>query len=182
MENANLSTSEQGSMNFGPLFIALAATTWTMDFFSRTIVLKVVQPSMLVLIEHVIITICLLPLIWKSRALIFQFNAKEWFSLIMIGAGASAMASVALSTGYTLGFYQYAPIVALTQQFQPVIAIGLAHLMLKETLPKYYYPLSAIAIGGVFLMYYPTVSGFSPDLLNDLGVLAAFYKLLAAIL
>ena len=52
----------------------------------------------------------------------------------------------------------------------------------KEKLPRYYYPLSLVAISGVFLMYYPTVSGLSGSLVDDLGVQAAFLGLLAAAL
>jgi len=170
------------SMNFGPIFIAIAATTWTFDFVARSTVLAVMSPTMLVMFEHLIMTLIAVPVLIRSRHLFARFNRKEWAALIAIGAGASALATVALSTGYALGFFQYAPMVALSQQFQPVIAIGFAHLALKEKLPNYYYPLSIVAIIGVFLMYFPTVSGLSGDLLNDLGIQAALLGLIAAIL
>lgn len=170
------------SINLGPIFIAIAATTWTMDFWARNIVLEFIPPTYLVMYEHIIITVLMLPILIRGFPQLRSFNPKEWGSLIIIGGGASALATVSLSAGYALGFFQYAPVVALTQQLQPVVAIGLAHLLLRESLPNYYYPLSVVAISGVFLMYWPTVSGFSGELVDNVGLLAAFYGLLAAVM
>jgi len=181
MENISGQQTSSKEINFGPIFIAIAATTWTFDFIYRNIVLQYVTPTMLVMFEHIIMTIFVLPLLWKSKHLMTQFNRKEWIALLIIGVGASGLATILLSTGYTLGF-EYAPMIALVQQLQPVIAIGLAHVMLKEELPNYYYLLTIFALAGVFLMYYPLVSAFSFSIVDNIGLQAAIYGLVAAAL
>jgi drug/metabolite transporter, DME family len=176
-------TSNSTTMNFGPMFIAMAATLWTTDFFARSYLTQIMSSTLIVMYEHIIITILLLPLLYAYRDKLFKFTPIEWGALLVIGIGASAVATIALTSGYALGFLIYGPVVALTQQFQPVIAIGLAHILLKERLPKNYYILSVIAIFGVFLMYWPLVGRLSiSELAFSTGILAAVYGLTAATL
>lgn len=144
------------SFNFGPLFIFTAALLWTTDVFVRSSFENELTATQVVLIEHFIIVLALTPLVIKYVPKLFELNSKELGSVMFIGIGGSALATIALTEGFFLGDfpYQYAVQVVFLQQIQPIIAIGLAHLLLKEKLPSYYYILSLTAIIGAFLLVF----------------------------
>jgi drug/metabolite transporter (DMT)-like permease len=144
------------SFNFGPLFIFFAALLWTTDVFVRSSFEDELTPPQVVLLEHVIIVLLISPLVIKYGPKLFELNRKEWVSVLIIGIGGSALATIALTEGFFLGDfpYQYAVQVVFLQQLQPIVAIGLAHLLLKEKLPSYYYVLSITAIFGAFLLVF----------------------------
>jgi len=148
--------SKVKSFNFGPLLIFIAALIWTTDVFVRSSFEGKLTSFQVVLLEHVIIAIALSPLIIRYVPKLFELNSKEWGSLLFIGIGGSALATIALTEGFFLGDfpYQYAVQVVFLQQIQPIFAIGLAHILLKEKLPSYYYILSFTAIIGAFLLVF----------------------------
>lgn len=144
------------SFNFGPVFIVIAALLWTTDVFVRSNFEDKLTSTQVVLLEHVIIVLALSPLVVRYIPKLFELNKKEWISVGFIGVGGSALATIALTEGFFLGdfAYQYAVQVVFLQQVQPIIAIGLAHVLLKEKLPSYYYILSFTAIIGAFILVF----------------------------
>ena len=142
--------------NFGPIFIFIASLLWTTDAFVRSHFEGKLTAEQVVLLEHTIICIAISPLIYKYLNKMFKLDGKEWISIIIIGVGGSALATVALTEGFFMGDYpyQYVVQVVFLQQLQPIIAIGLAHLLLKERLPPYYYIFSLTGIFGAFLLVF----------------------------
>ena len=162
--------------NVGPLFIAFAAFLWTTDAFVRTTLEGVYTPNQLVTMEHFIIFIVMIPILFKSLPKLGNFTRLEWGALLVIGIGGSAIATIALTTAFFTGFpFQYAAVIVLLQQTQPIIAIGMAHILLREKLPKYYYPLSIMAIFGVYLIVFPILSGFT-NTLSGLSIIETHLK------
>ncbi|MDH5404459.1 MAG: DMT family transporter [Candidatus Heimdallarchaeota archaeon] len=181
-------------LNLGPIFISLAAILWTTDIWVRGNLQGYLTASQIVLLDHAFIIIIISPLIIKNFRVLRNFKLKEWFALLFIGIGGSALATVALTQGFFTGNYpfQYVAVVVLLQQTQPIIAIGLAHVLLKEKLPRYYYIFSLFALIGVYLIIFPPpvegrgiFSGSSIWLNNfssDQGIKASIYGLIAACL
>ena len=161
-------------MNFGPLFIAFAAFLWTVDAFVRSFVSQEIDAKLLVLFEHVIIIFILLPVLKKYLPTLFKFNLKEWGAILFIGVGGSGLATIALTMGYSYDGGQYIAAVALLQQAQPLFTIGFAALLLKEKLPKFYYILSVIAISGVFMIFWPFLTGFTGEFSNFANTIELF--------
>lgn len=187
------------SFNFGPIFIALAAFLWTTDAFVRGNLessdpTKGFNSFQVVLLEHVIIMLILLPILMKSIPKLKAFSLKEWGALLTIGIGGSALATVALTEGFFRGEfpYQYVAVVILLQQTQPIIAIGFSKLLLKEKLPQFYYPLAIISVVSVYLIVFPFLTNYTNDLSGlsvilenystDDGVIASLLGLVAAFL
>ncbi|MCE7736506.1 MAG: DMT family transporter [Candidatus Heimdallarchaeota archaeon] len=182
------------ALNFGPVFIALAAFLWATDVFVRTDLQDKLTPIQIVLVEHLFIMIALSPLLVKYVPKLTELNLKEVFSVLFIGIGGSAIATIALTEGFFTGDFpfQYVAVVVFLQQTQPIIAVGLAHLLLKERLPRTYYLFAMLSFTGVVLIIFPTLTGGTnkiADLSNvidnmqkDDGSIAAMYGLLAAVL
>ncbi|MFW9777818.1 MAG: DMT family transporter [Candidatus Heimdallarchaeota archaeon] len=168
----------------GPLFIMTAAFLWTLDAFFRTFLVGTIGfiSIQIVGIEHIIIVLVLIPWLFRYLAQLREFNKKEWAALLFIGIGGSALATIALTEAFSLAFNPAHPLsvtmVVLLQQTQPFIAIGLASLVLNERLPKEYFILAFIAIFGVFLIFFPTLTNYTEDLtqlfvIADIDFLAA---------
>ncbi len=183
--------TEHNKWNPGPLFIATAAFLWTTDAVARGFLSQEISSGMLVLFEHTIIVIAISPVLKKYWNDLTQMTKEEWGALLFVAIGGSSLATISLTQAYSLENGAYITIVALLQQSQPIIAVGLAHWLLRERLPKYYYPLAFGAIVGVFLMFFPFLTNFTNNptkiietlqnydkqalLAGLLGLLAAFF-------
>ena len=189
MENQKTS-----GFNFGPLFIASAAFLWATDSFVRSKFETSFTSPQVVFLEHVIISIILLPMIIKHGPKLLELNARELGAVLFVGIGGSALATIAFTQGLFTGDFpfQYIAVIVLVQQVQPIFAVGFAHLFLKEKLPSFFYPLAVVSFIGVIFIILPPITGGTNNLADianigdslqtDLGLQAAFLALVAAFL
>ena len=161
------------SFNFGPFFIALAASLWTTDAFLRGNLRFDFSAVQVVFLEHFLIILIISPFFVASIPKLLTLRKNELASLLVIGGGGSAFATVLLTLGFFQGF-DYIPLVVLLQQTQPIIAIGLARIILKEKLPKYYLLFAVAAIVGVYMIMFPYLTGFTGDFGNLISSLSRF--------
>lgn len=109
--------------------MVLASALWGTDaLFRRGLALEL-PATTVVVYEHLIVTVLLLPILiripWRRLSL------ADAVSLLLIGAGASALATGMFTTAFRYGDPNT---VLLLQKLQPLVAIGAAHLVLKERL------------------------------------------------
>jgi drug/metabolite transporter (DMT)-like permease len=132
--------------------VALAAALWGTDALLRQPLAGALPATTVVFWEHVIIVLTLVP--WFPSAA-RAWRAARWrdrSALVMIGAGASAVATVLFTEALRLGD----PITPLVlQKLQPLIAIGAAAILLGER-PRPRFAAYAIpALAGAWLMTFP---------------------------
>ena len=114
---------------WGPLLIFIAAMLWATDAPFRYHLTRTLDSSFIVLIEHAINVLLILPFIFAGWREIKSLKWKQWISVLVIGVGASAVASIL----FTKTFSYVNPSVAIVlQKLQPLIAISLAAVFLKE--------------------------------------------------
>jgi len=157
--------------NYGPWLVAFAAMLWTIDAPFRKFLTTELSSTSIVLMEHILIAVCVLPLFWPRLVELKNFTWREWLSVAFIGIGGSALATVL----FTQSFHYLNPSVAiLLQKLQPLLAIGLAVWFLGEKLSKRFWLWAIVAIFGAYLVSFP---GFNPVGFtwnnNTLGVLLA---------
>ncbi len=165
---------------FGPLLVFLAAMLWATDAPFRFYLGKELSPSFIVLAEHAVNLIFILPFLFRGWGEIRNMSYQEWLSVLLIGIGASALASIL----FTKSFAYVNPSVAIVlQKLQPLIAISLAVLLLKERTSKKFWLWGLLALFGAYLVSF---GGLAPRLYagetwnpNTVGVL---YALGAAVL
>jgi drug/metabolite transporter, DME family len=148
--------------------VAIAAALWGTDALFRLPLVTGLSAATIVLAEHVILVLITLP--WLPRALRAASRVcrpVDWWALIFIGAGASAIATVLFTMAFRFG----GPITPIAlQKIQPLLAAGAACLFLGERLrPKYGLFLFA-AIASAWLLSFAdpldvTVAGLSGALL-----------------
>ena len=177
------------SFNYGPWFIAIAAIMWTTDIMFRVNLEPYATATQIVFVDHLIILLVISPFIVKWLPDLRKFNSYDWISILFVGIGGSALASIFLTTGFFIGSpFQYVGIVIFMQQTQPLFAFFLAHVLLKERLPKNFYPLAGLSILSVILIVSPYFFGQNGSfilfnsLLSQDGFIAAMCGLMAAFL
>ena len=137
---------------FGPLLVFIAAMLWATDAPFRLYLAKGLSPSLIVLAEHAVNILFILPFLYAGWAEIKRLGWKDWLSVIFIGVGASAVATIL----FTKSFAYVNPSVAiLLQKLQPLIAIGAAMLVLQERPGRRFWLWGIAALLGAYVISFP---------------------------
>ena len=169
---------------FAVILVALAAMLWGTDALFRAPLLRhlssdrLVQSTQLVFMEHLILVILCLPLLWRARHEIRRLNAAQWQAIAAIGVGASALATVLFTLSFGYGHFIET---LLLQKVQPLFAIVLANLWLRERISPQAWLWVPVALVGAYLLAIP--DPLHPDRAwADFHVLAAVFAVAAAAL
>ncbi len=136
---------------FGPLFIILASLLWSFDALLR-VSLYTLPPAVVVFYEHVfglLIMILLFPLWIKDLK---KMTRKDWIVITLIGLFAGALGTIFYTAA--LGMVQYIPysVVVLLQQLEPIFAISIAAILLKEKVTKQFLLWAGVALIAAYLI------------------------------
>lgn len=140
------------------IFVAVAAMLWGTDALFRAPVLahlakdNLLRSVQLVFLEHLILTICVAPILWLARREIRSLTAKQWRAIVAIGVGASGLATILFTISFSYGHFIETLIL---QKTQPLIAILLANLWLRERLPSRTWLWVPIALVGAYFIAIP---------------------------
>lgn len=136
----------------GFAFVALGAALWGSDAFFRRALALEMPATVIVTAEHLIIAALLFPIVWFSREALRGFGWADWLSLLVIGAGSSALATVLFTMAFTYGDPN-TPL--LLQKLQPLFAIGGAALILRERVGPRFMVFLVFALSGAYLITFP---------------------------
>ncbi|MDQ7094387.1 DMT family transporter [Desulfosporosinus sp. PR] len=155
-------------------WIALGAAMWGLDGVFIVTLLHYVTSSQIVWMEHVLLFLFAFPvLLWKRHEL-KQLKLNDWLAVLFIGWGGSALASVLFTAGFTYGNPN---VVLILQKIQPIFAVLLATLILKEHLRKNYWKLFFVALIGAYLLTFglhiPSTAGSTSQLIGSLFAIGA---------
>ncbi len=144
----------------GPWLVALAAFLWAIDAPFRKYLISGLSSTTIVFLEHILISVVVLVCLWPYFKEFKKLGWRGWLAVIFIGAGGSALATVL----FTQSFHYVNPSVAiLLQKIQPLVAILLAVLVLRERLNKRFWLWAVLALAGAYIVSFPeiTPSGLS---------------------
>lgn len=161
------------------LLVIFAASLWGIDGIVLRPTLYSLPVPLVVLIESGIVALLLSPILYRQFGAIKNLSKKDWISFIGVGLLGGAIGTMAITKALFYVNYVHLSVVILIQKLQPVFALGLAAIILKERLPKIFFLWAALAISGAYLMTF----GFSlPNLTTgDKTLVAAALSLVAAI-
>ena len=158
------------------LAIIIAALLWSLDAFLRQS-LHALSPLLIITLEHGIGSLLFLPRLIGNWEKLKTLKQTVWVSLLWI----SVLGGICGTYFYTkalsyIGFIDLS-VVVLLQKFQPLFAVSLAAIILKEKLSKRYLVLALCAMIGGYLVTF----GSKPISMGDNNMLiAALFSLLAA--
>ncbi|EQC43791.1 DMT family transporter [Bacteriovorax sp. Seq25_V] len=142
----------------GIIFILIASLLWAIDTLVRyPLLFKGHSAELIVFGEHLFLVLFLLPIILKSRKKFLSTKVSNIFYFFVIGGLGSAIGTLT----FTKAFFLVNPsLVILLQKLQPVIAIALSALILKERMkPKFFLWAIVALIGGVMISYQDLAPG-----------------------
>lgn len=153
MSNVTASSSAKiGStspLRSGFWLVVFGAALWGVDPLFRIILLKSLTSSQIVLLEHVVLLFAAAPVLWRHRAELKGIGLRQVSALLIVSWGGSAGATILFTMALSSGDLNA---VLLLQKLQPLFAIGLAAMILKERLPKNFGPLIVLALAGTYLL------------------------------
>lgn len=131
--------------------VALAAALWGTDaLFRRGLALEL-PAATVVFAEHVLLAAVTAPVLWRDRKALRALSRGDWGAVLLIGAGASATATVLFTAAFRYGDPTS---VLLLQKLQPVVAVLAAMVLLGERLrPRFGLYFCAAVAGGWFIAF-----------------------------
>jgi len=136
----------------GPLFVILGAALWGTDALFRWPLTAVLSPVTIVLLEHCILSIAVLPLVIIFRRQFLILRRGDYLALAVIALGGSVLATVLFTYSVKHG---NPSVVILLQKTQPLFTILLARLALSERPRGWFWSWAAVAVAGAVLMSTP---------------------------
>ncbi len=163
---------------FAPLFIIIAASLWGVDGIVFRPALYTLPVGLVVFVESTIVSVILLPVLYRFRHELRNLTREEILSFLGVAFFGGALGTMAITKALFYVSYVNLSIVILIQKFQPLFAISLAAVLLKEKLPKIFFVWAGLAIIGSYFLTF----GFSSPVfsLENKTLIAVLYSLLAA--
>lgn len=141
--------------SYQSLLVVLAAVLWSTDALFREPLTRTIPAVVIVLMEHFFALVFVIPLIIRNWVQVKTLGKKEWWAVIAVGVGASALATIA----FTASFSYVSPSVSiLLLKLQPLFTFVLAYVWLKERMPKYFWWWAILALVGAYLISFPNLS------------------------
>jgi drug/metabolite transporter, DME family len=154
--------------------IAVAAALWGTDGLLRQPLVGQLPAATIVFWEHLLIVAVLVPFLPAAVRAFRGATRRERVALLLIGAGASAVATALFTQAFTYGD----PVTPLVlQKLQPVIAVVAAALLIGERMRRGYWMFAVPALVGAWLMAFPDPLDAAPQ-----ALVAALLAVAAAVL
>ena len=161
-----------------PIFIISAAILWGFDGIVLRPELYTLPVALVVFIESGIVAIYLSPILFKNLSSLKNLNTKDWLAFAGVALFGGAIGGMCITKALFHVNFVNLSVVILIQKLQPLFALGLAAIILKERLPGQFFYWAAAAIVGAYLMTF----GFSLPVISydNKNLIAAMYAVIAA--
>jgi len=168
----------QDSKLLAPLLVVIAAALWAVDGIVLRPSLYSLPVPLVVLVESSIVAILLTPFFINKFSSLRYLKKKDWLAFFGVALLGGAIGTMAITKALFYVNFVNLSVVILLQKLQPVFAISLATVLLKEKLPKEFFLWAGLAIIGAYFMTFGlSVPNFST---GDKTTIAALFALLAA--
>jgi len=158
------------------LAVIFAAFLWSFDGFIRQNLFAL--PSFLIVsLEHIIGAILFLPLLIRGWKEVSSLGQRGWISVLWISIFGGVLGTFFYTKALSYVNYIDLSVVVLLQKLQPIFAIALAGVILKEKITNRFIILAFAAIVGGYLVTFGSSSIKDWD---DKTIIAALLALLAA--
>ena len=169
---------EGSSKLFAPFLVVIAASLWAVDGIVLRPSLYSLPVPLVVFVESAVVAILLSPFFIKRFSSLKQLKKKDWLAFFGVALLGGAIGTMAITKALFYVNFVNLSVVILLQKLQPVFAISLATIFLKEKLPKEFFLWAGLAIVGAYFMTFgTTLPNFST---GDKTTIATLFALLAA--
>jgi DME family drug/metabolite transporter len=155
--------------SYGIALVAIAAAMWGLDAWIRAPLANATGSHIATIVfgEHVVLVLLTLPFAAAALRSVFRLGWRHVTAAVVIGAGASAVATILFTQTFVEGHDYVTPVVL--QKIQPLIVVVAARAILGEHLrPRFGFFLVPALVGawliGVQDPLHPTVHGLKVPL------------------
>jgi drug/metabolite transporter (DMT)-like permease len=143
------------------VLVGVAAAMWAFDAYFRPGLTKQLSSGQIVLVEDLLISLCLVPVLISSWSSLRNLSRGRWLALVAIAVGPQAVATVLFTKAIGYSFanpaapnFDVLHEVYLLYLLQPVFGIVFARVFLGERRKPTFWPLAAVALAGVYLIVF----------------------------
>lgn len=136
----------------GFVFVLGACVLWAIDSLIRyPLINGGVSAFSIVFYEHVLLVVIFFIVFYKSLPKFWKINPKHILYFFVIGGVGSALATLSFTKAFSL---LNPSLVIILQKLQPIVAISLARVVLKERFGRHFIFWASIClVGGVLVSY-----------------------------
>ena len=162
----------------GAFAISFAAALWGVDGIVLTPRLYNLDVAFVVFMLHALAFITMNTFLFKEYRVLRTFDRTDYLTFLLIALFGGAIGTMAMVHALFLVNFEKLTIVILLQKLQPIFAIALAMIFLRERMRRYYFFWASLAIvAGYFLTFGNALPNFRT---GDNTLQAALFSLLAA--
>ena len=137
---------------FAPVFVILAAMLWGTDGIVLRPSLYNLPVPLVVFIESSIVAIILTPFFKSQLPALRRLEIRDWIAFAGVALFGGAIGTMSITKALFYVNHVNLSVVMLIQKLQPVFAIVLASILLKEKLTSKFALWAGLAIVGAYLM------------------------------
>lgn len=145
----------------GALAICVAATLWGLDGVVLTPRLFNLSVPFVVFLLHAVPFLLMQPWLFRSYRALASLSAIDWLFLGLVALTGGVLGTFAIVKALFMVNFAQVSVVVLLQKLQPVFAIVLAAILLKEPLNARFVGWAGVALVGAYLL---TFGARLPDL------------------
>jgi drug/metabolite transporter (DMT)-like permease len=158
----SLSTPRSRFLEAGSVvLVGVAAALWAFDAYFRPGLTKQLSSGQIVLVEDLLISLCLLPVLVANLSSLRRLSGRRWLALAAIAIGPQAVATVLFTKAIGYSFsnpaapnFDVLHEVYLLYLLQPIFGLAFARVFLGERRKRSFWPLAAVALVGVYLIVF----------------------------
>ena len=162
----------------GALAVVVAALFWSLDGIFLRPHLSSVTPALVVFLEHTLGFIILVPFLFIYKSELKRITKKQWGTIFWVALFGGALGTTFFTKALFLTGFVDVSVVILLQKFQPIFAIILSAIILRERFPAKFYIYATLAfLGGYFVTFKNPLSvnfGTATLMMATFSLLAAF--------
>ncbi|HEV8249243.1 MAG TPA: EamA family transporter [Gaiellaceae bacterium] len=138
----------------GIALVALAAALWGLDALFRKPLAESTPVATIVFGEHLVLVAIALPFLVPAFVAVVRLGPRYVLAAVMIGAGASALATILFTQAFVDSANPVTPVVL--QKVQPIVAVIGAWVILRERPRPLFGVYFAVALAGIWLIAFPS--------------------------
>ncbi len=156
----------------------MAAALWGLDGVVLTPRLHELDVLFVVFLLHAVPFVLMQPFLAGSYSALARLETRDWAVLLLVSLTGGILGTFSIVKALFLVDFQQLSVVVLLQKLQPVFAIALAAVLLRERISARFLGRAALALVGAYLLTF----GLRPPAAapGDQGLAAAAWALLAA--
>lgn len=131
----------------------LAATLWALDGLLRSQLTKDISSTAIVVVEHAVGFVLLLPFFVRGLPAFRKLNRRDWVQLLLLTVVSSALGTILFTEAFarSAALFDFATPILL-QKLQPLFVVFFAGLFLRERLTWRFLGLAVLALVGSYMV------------------------------